>query len=57
MAGPRTLAVGRERLAVAGILRRGRANLSEATSCGRVRGSLRCSRLGDRLVGMAWPQW
>jgi hypothetical protein len=51
--GPRTPAADREWLAVVGLLRRGRVNLSEATSYGRVRGSLWCSRLGDGWSG--WP--
>jgi hypothetical protein len=45
--GPHTLAADRERLAVARLLRHGRVNSSEATSCGRVRGSLWCAWLGD----------
>jgi hypothetical protein len=53
---PRTPAADRERLPVAGLFRHGRANLSEATSCGRVRGSLRRSWLGDGVVGMSWPR-
>jgi hypothetical protein len=55
VAGPRTPIVGHERLAMVGLLRCGKANLSEATSCGRVRGSLWCSQLGDGVVGMSWP--
>jgi hypothetical protein len=53
---PCTLAADREWLVVAVLFQRGRANLSEATSCGRVRGSLWCSRLGDGVVGMSWPR-
>jgi hypothetical protein len=51
--GPRTPAADHERLAVAGLLRRGTVNSSEATSCGKVRGSLWCARLGNGVAG--WP--
>jgi hypothetical protein len=54
--GPHTPAADHERLALVGLLRHGRVNLSEVTSRGRVRGSLWCSRLGNGVVGMAWPR-
>jgi hypothetical protein len=54
--GPHIVAVDRERLAVAGLLRCGRVNSSEATSYGRVRGSLWCAWLGYGVVRVACPR-
>jgi hypothetical protein len=54
--GPRTPTADLERLTVARLLRRGRVNSSEATSCGRVRGSLWCTWLGDGVVRVARPR-
>jgi hypothetical protein len=53
---PRTQVADRERLAVAGLLRRGRVNSSESTSCGRLRGSFWCAQLGDGMVGVTCPR-
>jgi hypothetical protein len=51
--GHRAPAANRERLAVARLHLCGRVQSSEATSCGRVRGSLWCTWLGDGWSGRA----